>query len=247
MTTENKITHRELCEIGSKILKTKLKCTVSIHEPKGIKENPDAIGWRYGYGGVEYEGSILLEAKTSHADFKNDFKKAFRINAHDGIGNWRFYICPTDVIKVEELPEKWGLIYVDDKRRTKIIVNPYETRATRRKNKFTDFNIENERFLLTRWLNRTENPEKIAMILRETNNKFNRACNQIEDLKEENRQYAKYRRLIHKYKDLTYKELSHDEFVSEIERLREIETYLSLYKSNPCDRTLNRLISLVDD
>ncbi len=46
-----KITHRELCILGSDWLKKALRCTISIYEPKGIKENPDAIGWRYSYGG----------------------------------------------------------------------------------------------------------------------------------------------------------------------------------------------------
>ena len=82
-----KITHRELCILGSDWLKKALRCTISIYEPKGIKENPDAIGWRYSYGGARYEGSILVECKTSRADFKQDFKKAFRQDPELGIGN----------------------------------------------------------------------------------------------------------------------------------------------------------------
>lgn len=46
-----KITHRELCLLAAKWLKKDLRCTISIHEPKGIKENPDAIGWRFVWGG----------------------------------------------------------------------------------------------------------------------------------------------------------------------------------------------------
>jgi hypothetical protein len=28
---------------------------------------------------------------------------------------YRFYLCPQDMIRSEELPNKWGLIYVNDK------------------------------------------------------------------------------------------------------------------------------------
>ena len=223
----NKLTHRELCEISAKILKTKLKCTVSIHEPKGLKENPDAIGWRYGWGLCEYEGSILMECKTSRADFKQDFKKKFRINPNEGIGNWRFYVCPTDVIKPEELPEKWGLIYVDEKRRTKIIVNPYDTAKNRRANKFDNFNVENERYLLTRWLSRTENPEKISLILRESNARQSRLEKRIEDLKKENSGLSKYRHSILNY--ASKNNIGVDDLISEIERLKSMELFINLY------------------
>ena len=38
MTTT--FTHKDLCIIAAKWLKNTLKCTISINEPKGIKENP---------------------------------------------------------------------------------------------------------------------------------------------------------------------------------------------------------------
>ena len=73
---------------------------------QGIKENPDAIGWRYSWGNASNEGSVLVECKTSRADFKKDFSKSFRIEPEQGIGNWRYYMCPTDIIKVDEIPDK---------------------------------------------------------------------------------------------------------------------------------------------
>lgn len=249
MTVEiEKIPHKELCEIGAKILKTKFKCTVSIHEPRGLKENPDAIGWRYGWGMCEYEGSILLEAKTSRADFKKDFKKAFRITPTDGIGNWRFYLCPTGIIKPEELPDKWGLIYVDDKRKTKIIVNPYETRATRRLNKFNDFNVENERFLLTRWLSKTENPEKISLLIREINTKNNRLHNVVDDLQKQNSQLNKYKRMFTKYtKLLENVDVDHNDVYDEIRRLRDMEFYMKEYKEHGDEKYLKLALNQMKD
>ncbi len=244
----DKISHKELCELGAKILKTKLKCTVSIHEPKGLKENPDAIGWRYGWGLCEYEGSILIECKTSRADFKKDFQKKFRINQHEGIGNWRFYMCPTDVIKPEEVPEKWGLIYVDDKRRTKIIINPYDTVKNRRINKFVDFNVENERYLLTRWLSKTENPEKVSLIVREANARINRLEKSSQELKHENNLLNKYKRSLSVYnKSEGNKDLSIDELADEIKRLREMEYFLNTYKENNNERMLELAMKCIKE
>lgn len=242
----NKISHRELCEIGAKILKTKLKCTVSIHEPKGLKENPDAIGWRYGWGLCEYEGSILIECKTSRADFKKDFQKKFRLNQHEGIGNWRFYMCPTDIIKPDELPEKWGLIYVDEKRRTKIIVNPYDTVKNRRINKFSDFNVENERYLLTRWLSKTENPEKISLILRESNSRQSRLEKEIGRLKDENSKLYKYRNTMSKFNSREDSNMTVDELAEEFSRLRNIEMFMTSYANNKSERSLEIAMSYLN-
>ncbi len=36
------------------------------------------------------------------------------------MGNWRFFACPQGLIKKEELPEKWGLIYVKEKGKARI-------------------------------------------------------------------------------------------------------------------------------
>lgn len=57
--------------------------------------------------------SYLIETKISRSDFLADAKKPFRLNPDDGVGEYRYYACPTGLIKPEELPEKWGLIYVD--------------------------------------------------------------------------------------------------------------------------------------
>ena len=61
-----------------------------------------------------------IEVKTSHADFKADQKKWARsddaMNRGMQAGNYRWYLCPEGVIKKEELPDKWGLLYWDGKR-----------------------------------------------------------------------------------------------------------------------------------
>ena len=71
-------------------------------------EKPDSMGFR---GGT----SCLIEAKVSRADFLVDKNKKFRNNPKLGMGDWRFYICPPNIIAVEDLPEGWGLLYARPK------------------------------------------------------------------------------------------------------------------------------------
>ena len=67
-------------------------------------EMPDVLGF------ANNNKTVLLEAKISREDFKRDFKKSFRINPADGMGEYRLYIAPKGLIKAEELPDKWGLV-----------------------------------------------------------------------------------------------------------------------------------------
>jgi hypothetical protein len=55
--------------------------------------------------------SYVIETKISRQDFLNDCKKKCRND--DGVGRFRYYACPKGLISIDELPEKWGLIYVD--------------------------------------------------------------------------------------------------------------------------------------
>ena len=59
--------------------------------------------------------SILIECKASRSDFLADKRKAFRVNPEQGIGHVRLYMCPPDVIQVEDLPDGWGLLWVRGK------------------------------------------------------------------------------------------------------------------------------------
>lgn len=57
--------------------------------------------------------TAVIEVKTSHADFVNDGKKKCRSEEYKDLqcGNLRWYLCPEGVIKAEELPDGWGLLY----------------------------------------------------------------------------------------------------------------------------------------
>lgn len=119
MNMEEKLTHDDLVEIGYKWVMS--RCSFAFKELKFISlqsELPDVIGFNT-------NGSFLLEAKTSLSDFYADQKKMFRtIYPHYGMGDWRFYIAPKGLIEIEMLPDKWGLIEVNEKRKAKIVHNP---------------------------------------------------------------------------------------------------------------------------
>lgn len=77
-------------------------------------ENTDV--WGIG----NYNDSAIIEVKVSHADFKAEQKKWCRSEVATSkgyaAGRYRWYLCPEGVIKKEELPDKWGLLYWDGKK-----------------------------------------------------------------------------------------------------------------------------------
>lgn len=118
---ENGLTHSKIIEHSRKVLKRagkNWKCGITVSELSTINsETPDILGF---YSG----GASLIEAKASRSDFLADKKKLFRKNPETGMGNYRFYACPTGLIKENELPENWGLIYVSAKGRCTLKVKP---------------------------------------------------------------------------------------------------------------------------
>lgn len=100
------MTHAELVVRAERWLLS-IGCGVTFAElTTAASETPDAIGWK---GSV----SVLIEAKTSRSDFHADQRKAFRRFPDMGVGCWRFYLCKPGVIRPEDLPAGWGLLYAD--------------------------------------------------------------------------------------------------------------------------------------
>ncbi|MDO7535032.1 adenylosuccinate synthase [Acinetobacter pittii] len=188
----SKLTHRQLCEIGARFLKRPESanghgCHFTIIEPSCYGENPDVFGVRHGIHSHGI-GTFLLEAKTSRADFIADRSKPHRLNPELGMGKYRYYICPTGLIKTEELPEKWGLIYVSEKGICKVIAGVLSAPKIKyycqwsKKNKshfdhgkveenfkalaFEKRNAQNELNLLTMALARLQDPELILYMQR---------------------------------------------------------------------------------
>lgn len=84
-------------------------CSIVIKElksPTKTGEIPDIIGWCSW-------ASVLIEVKVSKSDFKKDFNKPFRKEYNLGMGNFKYYICPSGLINKEEIPDKWGLLYYE--------------------------------------------------------------------------------------------------------------------------------------
>jgi hypothetical protein len=67
-------------------------------------ELPDVFGYK--------DHSVVVECKISRSDFLADKKKPFRINPKEGMGDYRYYCCPKGMIRKEELPKGWGLLYI---------------------------------------------------------------------------------------------------------------------------------------
>lgn len=66
------------------------------------------------------EISCIIEAKTSHQDFEVDGAKYTRLRPDEGLGDFRYYLCPEGLIKENELPPYWGLLYYKDGKIVKV-------------------------------------------------------------------------------------------------------------------------------
>lgn len=84
----------------------KIRCDVVMnHKTIVIGEEPDAFGW-------SASTSILVECKCSRSDFRADFKKLFRKNPKMGVGQYRYYLTPKGLLRIDEIPQDWGLAEV---------------------------------------------------------------------------------------------------------------------------------------
>jgi hypothetical protein len=112
------MTHRELCIIGANWLKNHKRWTfrkpyILIELCPIYGESPDVFG-------LDSYHNLLIEVKITKADFRNDLKKKYRQEGK-GIGATRYYLCPSGVITIQELPDKWGLLYCDEKGKIEVI------------------------------------------------------------------------------------------------------------------------------
>jgi hypothetical protein len=98
------MTHAQMVERAVRWLRS-YRCGVVLSEQACVSgEMPDAIGWKQACH------SVLVECKISRADFLADREKPFRQKPERGVGSERFYLTPTALIKIEELPTGWGLL-----------------------------------------------------------------------------------------------------------------------------------------
>lgn len=97
------MTHAELVERAAVWLQRK-HAVVITEMAHAAGEEADAIGFT-GYG-----ASTLVECKATRSDFLADGKKMFRQFPQYGMGRSRYFMTPPGLVRVDELPERWGLI-----------------------------------------------------------------------------------------------------------------------------------------
>jgi len=115
------MTHKELVDLSHKFVLKRFSCGFAVKELKTtINEIVDVLGFG------AWNHSVLIEVKVSRQDFLKDKHKPFRKNPEQGVGKYRFYCCPKEIVKIEELPQGWGLIY-EDNHKLEVVFNPYST------------------------------------------------------------------------------------------------------------------------
>lgn len=102
--------HRELCMLGAKWLKG-----LRFGGVKYISVELVTQGWELAdvWGTTGFR-TYLIEVKVSRSDFLRDAQKIVRENPGKGVGNFRYYLCPEGMIKADEIPKSWGLLYESD-------------------------------------------------------------------------------------------------------------------------------------
>ena len=110
------MTHAELCEVAKKWLVRPNSqrghgCHVALSECRSGRggEMPDAIGFRAASRVTE---TVVVEVKVSPCDFLADAKKPHRADG-EGMGVYRYFMCPEGVIQPHEAPAHWGLLWVN--------------------------------------------------------------------------------------------------------------------------------------
>lgn len=126
------MTHTELCFVAAKWLcKNGLArwCKpkyVTVELMCAIPCIPDV----FGFGGCNLTQQI--EVKLSRSDFLADKLKPHRINRELDVGMLRSYLCPAGIIKPDELPQSWGLLYYHPDSSIEVIVHPNPQQACSR-------------------------------------------------------------------------------------------------------------------
>jgi len=116
------MTHTELCLLGAKYMKS--KGITKYRKPKYVVVEIESVGIAqpdiYGFGTTLTQ---QIEVKVSRSDFLKDKKKRHKILGRD-VGELRSYLCPENLIKPDELPEGWGLLYVNSENKIIEIIEP---------------------------------------------------------------------------------------------------------------------------
>lgn len=220
------LTHASLTELAVRWLKRSHSqngpgCHIAVSECRSglTGEIPDAIGWRVA---GHNDGSTVVEVKASRGDFLTDKNKPHRNGEEIGLGNWRYYLCPEGVIKSDDLPEDWGLLWVNSRGHIKPQVGPMTIDHYTRRNELLqamrhDSDPDGERFILVKLLNRVGDAEELNKKIRAVYNDRNRLAKELDDLRSQNRKYSETNFLLHRMVDALREK--HPDTVTELEAL----------------------------
>jgi len=107
------MTHDELVEFGRQWAAKQFPVVIT-ELASWAQETPDVLA----FGNA---GSLLMECKTSRADFRADAKKPWRRIDGRGMGSKRVYLTEKGLLRPDEIPDGWGLYETDGKRMFKTI------------------------------------------------------------------------------------------------------------------------------
>lgn len=116
------MTHAELNAIAVRwLLRAKSAkgpgCQVAFQEISDTSGSERCDAW--GYSWSWQPCSVLVEVKVSRSDFFADRKKPHR--KEGGVGVYRYYMCPEGLININDLPPRWGLLWVNKRGHVKVI------------------------------------------------------------------------------------------------------------------------------
>ncbi len=157
MSKSGPVKHSKLVALAVDWLRNSYRCGVILSEQYcATGEIPDAIGWK------GFCRSVVVECKASRGDFLADAGTPFRQKPEEGLGSERYYLAPAGLIKVDELPNGWGLLEV---RRGEVIL----ARKAARRDQRTAIGLMKEMNLLLASLRRVEvriEPQTITEFLK---------------------------------------------------------------------------------
>lgn len=127
--------HNALCERAVRWLRGSRGCAIALSGIASTQEIPDAIGWSTRY---KWEGSIVVECKTSLSDFYAEKKKWIRYRGYFGalkvkgkredleriedapkMGLRRYFLTPLNLVSIQDVEKHYpdhGLLYLHGKR-----------------------------------------------------------------------------------------------------------------------------------
>lgn len=195
------MTHADLAEIARRwLLRAESKagagCMVAFTEVGALweSERADAWGCRWGWKA----SSVVVEVKISRSDFLRDRAKPHRANG--GIGEFRYFLCPEGVIQIDDLPDRWGLLWVNSRGHVRVLAGHITCNirvpvliegkmlALRNEDYIAELwrheaHVVNERSLLTHIIYRVGEPEKLLKTLRKNVAEKNRLASSLDTLR----------------------------------------------------------------